>query len=70
MGIWSIDPPGLHFEAFNVSVNGPPLIYFEPLKFLNFGNNADIGDSDPASKNNADPEPAKKTHLRSINMKL
>jgi hypothetical protein len=30
----------LNLQAFNVSVNGHPLLYFEPLKFMNFCNNA------------------------------
>jgi hypothetical protein len=80
MGIcyhWSIDP--LSLQGSIVSVNGPPLLYFELLKFLNVGNNADPdtafhseADPDPASKINADPDPqhCKKTHLRSNNMKL
>jgi hypothetical protein len=47
-----------------VSIHGPPRLYFEPLKLLNFDFNADSdsvfhfnADPDPVSKNNADPDP-------------
>ncbi len=58
MGIcyhWSIDP--LSLQGSIVSVNGPPLLYFELLKFLNVGNNAD---PDTAFHSEADPDPASK----------
>jgi hypothetical protein len=59
---------GISLQAFIVSVHGPPRLFFEPLKPLNFFFNADLDpdpafhssaapDSDPASKNNADPDP-------------
>jgi hypothetical protein len=51
-----------HFSI--VSDHGPPRLYFEPLKLLNFHFNADPdpafysnANPDPASKNNADPDP-------------
>ncbi len=53
-------PPGLHWEH-----RGPPHLYLEPLNILNFNFNADPSgfifnsdaDPDPASKDNADPDP-------------
>jgi hypothetical protein len=37
-----------------VRVQGPTLLYFEPIKLLNFDFNAD---SDPAFRSNAEPDP-------------
>jgi hypothetical protein len=59
---WSINPQGLHFEppglhCDSVSVHGPPQIYFEPLKPLNFAFNADP-DPDPVFDSNAAPDAA------------
>jgi hypothetical protein len=42
----------LGLQASVVSIHGPPRLYIEPLKLLNFDFDAD---PDPASKNNADP---------------
>ncbi len=50
-----------------MNVHGPPLLYLEPLKLHNFDFIVDLGldpdfhscvDADPASKNNANPDPA------------
>ncbi len=42
-----------------MSVQGPPRLYFEPPKLLNFDSNAD---PDPTFRSNADPDPASKNN--------
>jgi hypothetical protein len=48
--------PGLHFEPLGLYCEhpGPSKALFQPLVLQNFYFNADL---DPASKNNADPDP-------------
>jgi hypothetical protein len=41
------------------SLQGPPLLYIESIKLLNFIFNADLG---PAFHSNADPDPASKNY--------
>ncbi len=47
--------PILSLHASIMSGHGPPRLYFEPLKLLNFDINAD---PDPAIHCNVDPDPA------------
>ncbi len=46
----------MSLEASTVRVHGPPRLYFEPLKLLDFDN----ADPDPDFHLNADPDPASK----------
>ncbi len=48
----------MSLQASIVSVHGPPRLYVEPLKLMNFDFNAD---PDPAFHSSADPDPASKT---------
>jgi hypothetical protein len=57
----------LSLRVSTVSVHGPLLLCFEPLKLLNFYLNADM-DSDPASHSDADPDPATKKNAQDIDM--
>ncbi len=43
-----------------MSVHGPPRLYFEPLKLLNFNSNTD---PDPAFNSNADPDTGSKNNV-------
>jgi hypothetical protein len=54
-------------------VHGTPRLYFEPLKFLNFGSNTDPdpvfpfnADPDPVLKNNSDPRGSRTATLGRI----
>jgi hypothetical protein len=48
----SIEPPWLHFEPPRLHYERPPWLCFELLQLLNFD-----FEPDPASQNNADPDP-------------
>jgi hypothetical protein len=52
--LWTLQGSIFSFQASIVSVYGPPQLYLEPLKLLNFAFNAE---TDPAFHSNADLNP-------------